>query len=115
MRRIQEYDRPVDPAAACATRGSDLDFSLPSELKLLRENYNDKNRAYCPGREYGKLGTAIQTHADLFREMGFAKVYDYSIGNDANVAVSVEVNDVDGFLGEKRRCKARDCPGFRAR
>lgn len=40
----------------------------------------------------------FQTHADLFREMGFAKVYDYSIGNDSNVAVSVEVSDVDGFL-----------------
>lgn len=40
----------------------------------------------------------FRTHADLFREMGLAKAYDYSIGKDSNVAVSVEVNDVDGFL-----------------
>ena len=40
----------------------------------------------------------FKTHADLFRQMGLAKVYDYSIGKDSNVAVSVEVNDVDGFL-----------------
>lgn len=40
----------------------------------------------------------FQTHADLFRQMGFAKAYDYSIGKDSDVAVSVEVDDVDGFL-----------------
>ena len=40
----------------------------------------------------------FQTHADMFREVGLAKAYDYSIGKDSNVAVSVEVNDVDAFI-----------------
>jgi len=40
----------------------------------------------------------FRTHADMFREVGLAKVYDYSIGKDSNVAVSVEVSDVDAFL-----------------
>jgi len=40
----------------------------------------------------------FRTHADLFRQMGLAKVYDYSIGKGSSVAVSVEVDDVDQFL-----------------
>ena len=38
------------------------------------------------------------THADLFRQMGFAKVYEYGIADDNEVAVCVDVDDVPGFL-----------------
>lgn len=40
----------------------------------------------------------FRSHRDLFQEMGFASVYEYSIGKSSEVAVCVDVGDVDAFL-----------------
>jgi len=41
---------------------------------------------------------AFRTHADLFREMGHASVYEYGIGDNNEVVVTVDVGDADAFL-----------------
>ena len=41
---------------------------------------------------------AFRTHADLFRSMGHASVYEYSIGANSTVAVCVDVSDTQAFL-----------------
>jgi hypothetical protein len=40
----------------------------------------------------------FRTHADLFKEMGVATRYDYSIGEDNTVAVCAETTDAKAFL-----------------
>lgn len=40
----------------------------------------------------------FRSHGDLFRNFGFASVYEYSIGDNSNVAVCVDVDDPAAFL-----------------
>jgi hypothetical protein len=45
-----------------------------------------------------KWEKAFRTHADLFKTMGVASSYDYSIGEDSHVAVCAEAKDAAAFL-----------------
>lgn len=45
-----------------------------------------------------KWEKAFLTHADLFKKMGTATRYDYSIGDDNMVAVCAETDDPQAFL-----------------
>ena len=40
----------------------------------------------------------FRTHRDLFREMGHASVYEYGIGENNEVVVTVDVGDAAAFL-----------------
>lgn len=37
-------------------------------------------------------------HRDFFKEFGYTSVYEYAIGENSEVALVVDVNDVNGFL-----------------
>lgn len=40
----------------------------------------------------------FRSHADMFRKFGVADTYEYSIGENSEVAVCVDVSDADAFL-----------------